>query len=189
MDVTLSVIKADTGGFVGHTDVHPAMMDEARARTERAARDGLLLDGHVNRVGDDLALILTHERGPNDGEVHGFAWDVFRATTEVATRLGLYGAGQDLLSDAFSGTLRGLGPGYAEMPLSERPSEPIVVFLADKTEPGAFNYPLARMFADPYTTAGLVIDSAMHTGSTSRCSTCTRTRRSSCRPPRTPTTC
>lgn len=164
MDVTLSVIKADTGGYVGHTDVHPEMMQVARERVARAVEQGLLLDGQVSRVGDDLALIMTHGREPNDPDIHGFAWDVFQATTEVATRLGLYGAGQDLLSDAFSGNLRGLGPGYAEMRLSERPSEPIVVFLADKTEPGAFNYPLARMFADPFTTAGLVIDPAMHDG-------------------------
>lgn len=164
MDVTLSVIKADTGGFVGHTEVHPEMMEEARTRTEQAVRDGLLLDAHVGRVGDDLALILTHEREESDEDIHAFAWDVFQGTTAVAKRLGLYGAGQDLLSDAFSGTLRGLGPGYAEMRISERPSEPIIVFLADKTEPGAFNYPLARMFADPYTTAGLVIDASMHDG-------------------------
>jgi len=164
MDVTLSVIKADTGGYVGHTEVHPEMMEEARTRTRGAVDSGLLLDGHVGRVGDDLALIMTHEREPNHPDIHGFAWDVFQATTAVAKQLGMYGAGQDLLSDSFSGNLRGLGPGYAEMPLTERPSEPIIVFLADKTEPGAFNYPLARMFADPFTSAGLVIDPAMHDG-------------------------
>ncbi|UCE44055.1 MAG: fructose 1,6-bisphosphatase, partial [Candidatus Bathyarchaeota archaeon] len=32
------------------------------------------------------------------------------------------------------------------------------VFAADKTEPGAFNYPMFRIFADPANTAGLVID-------------------------------
>ncbi len=164
MALTLSTIKADTGGFVGHTEVHPEMMAVARSRTEGAVGDGLLVDAHVNRVGDDLALILTHRRGPGDERVHGFAWEVFRATTEVAERLGLYGAGQDLLSDAFSGNLRGLGPGYAEIEFEERPSEPVVVFLADKTEPGAFNLPVCRMFADPYTSVGLVIDAAMHRG-------------------------
>ncbi len=164
MEITLSVIKADTGGFVGHTEVHPEMMDTARERTAEAVRSDLLLDGQVSRVGDDLALIMTHTRGVEDEDVHGFAWDVFQATTEVAQRLGMYGAGQDLLSDAFSGNLRGMGPGYAEMTIRERPSEPVIVFLADKTEPGAFNYPMSRVFADPYTSAGLVIDSKMHAG-------------------------
>ncbi len=164
MEVTLSVIKADTGGYVGHTEVHPEMMEAARSRAADAVDSGLLRDAHVSRVGDDLALIMTHERSEEDEQVHGFAWDVFQATTEIAQRLGMYGAGQDLLSDAFSGNLRGMGPGYAEMTFRERPSEPVIVFLADKTEPGAFNYPMSRVFADPYTSAGLVIDSKMHAG-------------------------
>ena len=161
--LTVSVIKADTGGFVGHSAVHPRMLEVAREAVAGATGE-LLIDGKVEACGDDLFLIMTHRHGPEAEGVHAFAWNVFTRTTEVAKELGLYGAGQDLLSDAFSGNLRGLGPGYAEMRLTERPSEPIVVFLADKTEPGAFNYPLARMFADPFTTAGLVIDPAMHDG-------------------------
>lgn len=160
---TLSVIKADTGGFVGHSAVHPEMLEEARRLVE-AERGQLLIDGQVASCGDDISLIMTHQRGPDDRLVHSFAWDVFQATTRIAEKLGLYGAGQDLLSDAFSGNLRGLGPGYAEMELEERPSEPVLVFLADKTEPGAWNLPLFRMFADPFTTAGLVIDAKMHDG-------------------------
>jgi fructose 1,6-bisphosphate aldolase/phosphatase len=164
MEITLSTIKADTGGFVGHTEVHPEMMQVARERLSEAVGAGLFIDGHVNRVGDDLALIMTHVHGENSERVHGFAWSVFQATSEVAKRLGMYGAGQDLLSDAFSGNLRGMGPGYAEMTFTERPSEPVIVFLADKTEPGAFNSPLSRMFADPFCSIGLVIDVKMHAG-------------------------
>lgn len=161
--VTLSVIKADTGGFVGHSAVHPDMLAEATRRVE-AERGQLLLDGQVASCGDDISLILTHERGHEDQRIHAFAWDVFQATTRIAENLGLYGAGQDLLADAFSGNLRGLGPGYAELEFEERQSEPLLVYLADKTEPGAWNLPLYRMFADPFTTAGLVIDSKMHDG-------------------------
>ncbi|HEX9634992.1 MAG TPA: fructose 1,6-bisphosphatase, partial [Candidatus Limnocylindria bacterium] len=62
------------------------------------------------------------------------------------------------------GNLRGMGPGYAEMTLEERPSEPVIVFLADKTEPGAWNLPLYKIFADPFNTPGLVIDPKMHAG-------------------------
>jgi fructose 1,6-bisphosphate aldolase/phosphatase len=57
-----------------------------------------------------------------------------------------------------------MGPGYAELEFEERPSEPVLCFLADKTEPGAWNLPLFKMFADPFTTAGLVIDTSMHAG-------------------------
>ncbi len=161
--LTLSVIKADTGGWVGHSAVHPAMVARAEQAVD-AARGDLLLDGQVATCGDDLSLIMTHEHGRDADAVHRFAWDVFLQTTEVARGLGLYGAGQDLLSDAFSGNLRGMGPGYAELDLTERPSEPVLCFLADKTEPGAWNLPLYKMFADPFNTAGLIIDPHMHDG-------------------------
>jgi fructose 1,6-bisphosphate aldolase/phosphatase len=68
---------------------------------------GLLCDRLVATCGDDLSLIMTHPHGADAPAVHRFAWDVFRATTQIAHDLGLYGAGQDPLSDAFSGNLRG----------------------------------------------------------------------------------
>jgi fructose 1,6-bisphosphate aldolase/phosphatase len=162
--ITLSVIKADTGGYVGHSAVHPDMLAEAAEAVHEARDTGLIGDGHVSSVGDDIALIMTHTRGENDSEVHGFAWRTFERTTAIARKLGLYAAGQDLLADAFSGNLRGMGPGYCEMSFEERASEPVIVFMADKTEAGAWNYPLTRMFADPFSSAGLVIDEKMHHG-------------------------
>ena len=164
--LTLSIIKADTGGWVGHSSVHPDQLAEARCRMDAARASGVLVDAHVTSCGDDIALVMTHRHGVDATVVHELAWNTFQATTEVAQRLGLYGAGQDLLSDAFSGNLRGLGPGYAEIEIDERPSEPVLCFFADKTEPGAWNLPLYKMFADPFNTAGLVIDRSMHTGFT-----------------------
>ena len=161
---TFSIIKADTGGFVGHSWVHPDQVAAAEEEVARAVREGLLVDGQVRSCGDDISLIMIHRRGSDSSDIHSFAWQVFQRTTAIATRLGLYGAGQDLLSDAFSGNLRGMGPGYAELDYEERPSEPVICFLADKTEPGAWNYPLYKMFADPFNTAGLVIDEKMHAG-------------------------
>jgi fructose 1,6-bisphosphate aldolase/phosphatase len=162
--LTFSIIKADTGGFVGHTAVHPDMMAEARRQMRNAIDGGMLIDGHVESCGDDVSLIMTHRYWADAKLIHSFAWDVFQATTAIAQQLGLYGAGQDLLSDAFSGNLRGMGPGYAELEFEERPSEPVICFLADKTEPGAWNLPLYKIFADPFNTAGLVIDAKMHEG-------------------------
>jgi len=161
--VTFSVIKADTGGFVGHSSVHPRMLEVAGEMVD-AQRGRLLRDGQVQFCGDDLALVLVHDHPADDEAVHSFAWEIFRSTTHVAKELGLYGAGQDILSDAFSGNLRGMGPGFAEFTFEERPSEPIIVFLADKTEPGAWNLPLYKIFADPFNTIGLVIDPKMHSG-------------------------
>jgi fructose 1,6-bisphosphate aldolase/phosphatase len=141
------------------------MVSAAETEVESAI-GSLLIDGQVATCGDDLSLIMTHERGIDAEAIHHFAWDVFVETTNIAKSLGLYGAGQDLLQDAFSGNLRGMGPGYAEMEFEERASEPVLCFLADKTEPGAWNLPLYKMFADPFSTAGLVIDPKMHAGFT-----------------------
>jgi fructose 1,6-bisphosphate aldolase/phosphatase len=162
--VTISAIKADVGGYVGHGDVHPDMIAEAQSRVQEGIANGVLIDGKVGVCGDDINLVMTHEQGVDAEDVHKFAWDTFMAATQVAKRHHLYGAGQDLLADSFSGNIRGAGPGVAELEIEERPSEPIIVFAADKTEPGAWNFPLYKIFADPFNTAGLVIDPKMHAG-------------------------
>jgi len=159
--ITLSVIKADIGGFVGHSSVHPRLLDKAE---ECLRKTDLLIDYHVTHVGDDINLIMTHEKGTDNEEIHQLAWDTFITCTGVAKEMKLYGAGQDLLADSFSGNVKGMGPGVAEMEFVERPSEPVIVFAADKTEPGAWNFPLFKMFADPFNTIGLVIDPKMHEG-------------------------
>jgi fructose 1,6-bisphosphate aldolase/phosphatase len=161
---TLSVVKADVGGYVGHSSMHPRLMEEAEERLRRGREKGQLIDFRVMHCGDDLELIMTHRLGVMNEGIHKLAWDTFVAATEVATNLGLYGAGQDLLSDTFSGNIKGMGPGVAEMEFEERKSEPIIIFMADKTSPGAWNLPLYKMFADPFNTAGLVIDPALHEG-------------------------
>ncbi len=162
--ITLSVIKADVGGWVGHSTCHPDMMALAREIVQKAVARGFLVDGQVLNVGDDAELIMTHERGENDTEVHKFAWDTFMELTALAKKLKLYGAGQDMLADAFSGNVKGMGPGVAELVFAERKSEPILIFMADKTSPGAWNLPLFRIFGDPFNTIGLVIDPNMHRG-------------------------
>jgi fructose 1,6-bisphosphate aldolase/phosphatase len=162
--ITLSVIKADVGGFVGHCDVHPALLARAEERLAEAKKKGLLVDFHRGKVGDDIALIMTHRQGVDSEEVHRFAWETFEEVTKVAKEYAQYGAGQDLLAEAFAGNITGMGPGIAEIEFEERTSEPVIVFLADKTEPGAWNYPLYKMFADPFNTIGLVIDPKMHDG-------------------------
>ncbi len=164
MKITLSVIKADVGGYVGHSESHPAVLAKAEECLAKVKQSGLLIDYHVTKCGDDLNLIMTHQQGEESEKIHKLAWDTFVAGTEVAKSLKLYGAGQDLLSDAFSGNVKGMGPGVAEMEFEERKAEPVIVFMADKTSSGAWNMPLYKMFADPFNTIGLVIASNMHTG-------------------------
>jgi fructose 1,6-bisphosphate aldolase/phosphatase len=162
--LTVSVIKADIGGYVGHSASHPEILALGREHLAAASQSGLLIDYHVSHCGDDMFLIMTHERGENATEIHKLAWDTFTSGTELAKKLKLYGAGQDLLTDAFSGNIRGAGPGSAEMDIDERPSEPIIVFMGDKTSAGGFNLPLYKMFADPFNTPGLVIAEPLHEG-------------------------
>ncbi|RKX71826.1 fructose 1,6-bisphosphatase [candidate division WOR-3 bacterium] len=163
-EITLSVIKADIGGYVGHSSSHPEILARAEQLLEKHKSEGTIIDFHVTRVGDDCELIMTHQKGVDNSEIHKIAWDTFVDLTELAKKLKLYGAGQDLLSDAFSGNVKGMGPGVAEMSFTERPSEPILIFMGDKTSPGAWNYPLYKIFADPFNTIGLVIDPKMHKG-------------------------
>ncbi len=161
---TISVIKADIGSLAGHHVVHPDTMAAATKVLAEAKSKGLIIDFYVTHVGDDLQLIMTHSKGVDSPEIHELAWTAFKEATKVSKELGLYAAGQDLLSEAFSGNVRGLGPGVAEMEIVERPAEPIVIFMADKTEPGAYNLPIYKIFADPFNTAGLVIDPRLHGG-------------------------
>jgi fructose 1,6-bisphosphate aldolase/phosphatase len=162
--ITLSVIKADVGGFVGHSACHPDLLATADECLAKVKKDGLLIDYCVTKCGDDLELIMTHQHGEEGDKIHELAWDTFLKCTEVAKKLKLYGAGQDLLSDSFSGNVKGMGPGVAEMEFEERQSEPVIVFMGDKTSAGAWNLPLYKIFADPFNTPGLVIAPKMHTG-------------------------
>jgi len=164
MSITLSVIKADVGGYVGHSESHPDVLVKADECLAKAKGDGLLVDYHVTKCGDDLQLIMTHHEGEESEKIHKLAWDTFVDCTEVAKALKLHGAGQDLLADAFSGNVKGMGPGVAEMEFEERAAETIIILMADKTSAGAWNMPLYKMFADPFNTIGLVIAENMHAG-------------------------
>jgi fructose 1,6-bisphosphate aldolase/phosphatase len=130
----------------------------------RAHGASLLLDSYVSHTGDDIAIVMTHTRGAGDADIHKLAWDAFLAGTAVAKGQGLYGAGQDLLKDAFSGNVRGMGPAVAEMEFAERAAEPFLFFAADKTDPGAYNLPLYLAFADPMNTPGLMLAPSMAKG-------------------------
>jgi fructose 1,6-bisphosphate aldolase/phosphatase len=164
MKVTLSVIKADIGGYVGHSSSHPEVLAKAEECLAPLKDKGFLIDYHITRCGDDLQLIMTHQHGEDNEQVHKESWDTFMACTDVAKKLKLHGAGQDMLSDAFSGNVKGMGPGVAEMEIEERDAETIIIFMADKTASGAWNMPLYKMFADPFNTIGLVIAANMHGG-------------------------
>ena len=162
--VTVSVIKADVGSVVGHSRPHPSMMEAAKEILTDAQKQGVIEDFYVTRVGDDINLFMTHYKGENNKDVHGAAWECFQKAAKLAKSMKLYAAGQDILTDAFSGNVKGAGPGSAEMSFEERGSEPLMFFIADKTEPSAYSMPLSRIFLDPLTTTGLVVDARAKKG-------------------------
>jgi len=165
MKLTLSVLKADIGSIGGHIRPSRKLVKVVRKYVKKSGRD-LVVDNFISYTGDDIAILLTHFNGINCRAIHELAWKAFRLGTEVAKSEGLYGAGQDLLKDAFSGNVRGMGPAVVEMEFEERPSEPFLFFAADKTDPGAYNLPLYLAFADPMNTPGLLLAPSMKRGFT-----------------------
>lgn len=163
MSTTLTVIKADIGSVGGHIKPSERLLESVAGYVQQHQR-GLLIDHRVSYTGDDIAILCTHNGGAGNEDVHKLTWEAFLAGTDVARDQGLYGAGQDLLKDAFAGNVKGMGPAVAEIEFEERPNEPFLFFAADKTDPGAYNLPLYLAFADPMFCAGLILSPGMFKG-------------------------
>ncbi len=163
MKITLSVIKADIGSIGGHICPSKKLLASVRDQVQKGGQ-GLIIESYISFTGDDIAIVMTHTHGAGDERVHKLAWDAFIAGTQEARDEGLYGAGQDLLKDSFSGNVKGMGPAVAELEFEERPNEPFLFFAADKTDPGAYNLPLYLAFADPMNTPGLMLAPGMAKG-------------------------
>ena len=162
MRITLSAIKADIGGIGGHTRPSDELIGAVKRSVEESK--DLLIDFYVGYTGDDVHIIMSHKYKVDDQNIHKLAWNAFSEGTKVAKDQGLYGAGQDLLKDSFSGNVKGMGPGVAEIEMEERTSEVFCIFAADKTEPGAFNFPLWRLFVDSRSNTGLLINEKLAAG-------------------------
>ncbi len=163
MKVTLTIIKADVGSIGGHLKPSQEMLEAVKNYVAKKGKN-LILDFFVCHTGDDISILLSHQKGVGNPEIHKLCWDAFLEATKVAKEKGLYGAGQDLLVTAFSGNVRGMGPQVAEMEFEEREAEQFLMFMADKTEPGAFNLPLYLAFADPMYCSGLLLSPKLKKG-------------------------
>lgn len=161
MKTTLSIIKADIGSIGGH--IKPsARLGQRVEEYLKANVKGLASDFFVSHArDDDVATLFNHTGGVGNDKICKLASDAFIAGTTVVKEQGLYGAGQDLLKDSFSGNVRGVGPVVAEMESEERPNEPFLFFAADKTDPGAYNLPLCLMFADPMYNSSFIMSPNM----------------------------
>lgn len=162
--ITLSVMTADVGGFIGHISSHPDVLNTAKERLYNSREKGVIEDFHVLRCGDDIGLVITHTKGVAARSIHELSWNIFTACREVAAELKLHGVERGLLNESFKGSIVCMGPGVAEMEFLERTSEPVVVLMCNKTGTGAWNLPAYKIFADPFNTAGLVLDAGMIEG-------------------------
>jgi len=165
MHITVSAIKADIGAIGGHTRPSDELLNVVKNYIKKMGNE-LLIDHYIGYSGDDIHIVMTHQLGLDNEKIHKLAWDAFSEGTKTAKNQGLYGAGQDLLKDSFSGNVRGMGPGVAEIEMEERQSEVFCIFAADKTEPGAFNFPFWRMFIDAGSNTGLLINEKLAGGVT-----------------------
>jgi len=163
MKITLSLIKADIGSIGGHLKPSQIVLKGVENHLKEKGKK-LIIDYYVGYTGDDIAILTTHTQGPGNPKIHKLCWEALMAGTKIAKSQGLYGAGQDLLVEAFSGNVKGMGPQVAEMEFEERPAEPFLMFMADKTEPGAYNLPLYLAFADPLYCAGLILSPKLKKG-------------------------
>lgn len=161
--ITLSVIKADIGSIGGHVKPSNKLLQTVKDYIKNKMK-GLIIDSYIGHTGDDIAILTTHRRGVLDSKIHKLCWDALMAGTKTAKAQGLYGAGQDLLKESFSGNVKGMGPAVAEMEIEERPAEPFLFFAADKTEPGAYNFSLYLTFTDPMHNAGLMLSPEVKKG-------------------------
>lgn len=104
---TLSDIKADSGGKVGHTSPpnHFRSVAEASLQEAKALK---LIHGtsELIEVGDDGHLLMSHAKGVDNNEIHLFAYRTFFRQVWVAETLGYkwYGLGQDLVGEASAGS-------------------------------------------------------------------------------------
>jgi fructose 1,6-bisphosphate aldolase/phosphatase len=119
---TVSDIKADAGGKVGHT-APPAHFGPVAEASLREAKEEKLILGTSKfiAVGDDGHLLMSHTRGADNNAVHLFAYRTFFRQVWVAEVLGYrwYGLGQDLVGGIHSGKkteeLAGLTPRFIEL--------------------------------------------------------------------------
>ncbi len=158
--------KADVGGVGGHVEVS--------MRTQATVLDHVLRHNHygdnkpifrsvfATHTGDDVCItgIVDEDVIKQRHVVDELLWDAFKKGEEVAYMEGLYGPGQDLKADAFTGNIRGLGPASVTLPLPVRdvnPSQTVLLATADKTEPGAYNFLTTGAYLDPNFNSGLLI--------------------------------
>lgn len=170
--------KADIGGVGGHVTVSrktkAVVLDHVLRHNRWKVNKPIFRSVIATHTGDDICItgVIDQEVYEHEEVVDELMWDAFNKGAEVAKEEGLYGPGQDLKADAFSGNIRGLGPATVVLPMPFDPntveknsSQTVLLATADKTDPGAYNYLTTGAYLDPMFNTGLLIsESAMNRG-------------------------
>ncbi len=159
----IKATKADVGGVGGHV----VAADEVKSIIAKYVLDNNSYRGEpiftsmiVTHTGDDCAVTGIMAETVDMSVVDELMWDALQEGATKAAELGLYGPGQDLVADAFTGNLRGAGPATVALPFPVRKdnaSQTVLVSFADKTEPMAFNHYATGAYMLPRFNTGLVI--------------------------------
>jgi fructose 1,6-bisphosphate aldolase/phosphatase len=155
--------KADVGGVGGHVvaaDEVKSVIAKFVLENNRDAGAPIFTSLIVTHTGDDVAVTGIIDEHVDMSVVDELMWDALQEGSAKAAELGLYGPGQDLVADAFTGNLRGTGPATVALPLplrTDNPSQTVLLSFADKTEPMAFNYYATGAYLLPRFNTGLVI--------------------------------
>ena len=159
----IKATKADVGGVGGHV----VAADEVKSVIAKYVLDNnwcgtepIFTSLIVTHTGDDVAVTGIMAESVDMSVVDRLMWDALQEGAHKAAELGLYGPGQDLVADAFTGNLRGTGPATIALPLPVRKdnaSQTVLVSFADKTEPMAFNHYATGAYLLPRFNTGLII--------------------------------
>jgi len=95
---TVSDIKADAGGKVGHTTPTTLFAAVSEASLMEAKEKGIIRDFRVFGVGDDLHLLMHHRRGIDANDIHLTAFRSFWREVWITELIGYkpYALAQDL---------------------------------------------------------------------------------------------
>jgi fructose 1,6-bisphosphate aldolase/phosphatase len=86
--VTISIIKCDVGSLAGHYIVPKPLFHVAEKNLKKAAEEGVVNNFYVFNAGD-LELLMVHEKGEQNPEIHKLAWNTFKECADRASQLKL----------------------------------------------------------------------------------------------------
>jgi fructose 1,6-bisphosphate aldolase/phosphatase len=92
-ETTISLINCDVGSLAGHHIVPRPLFKIAERNMENATAQGIINNYYVFNAGDDLELLMLHEKGEQNYIIHELAWNTFKEAADKALELKLYGAG------------------------------------------------------------------------------------------------